>query len=879
MKKRFFFAAVLSAVITLAPSCKKEKVSGPVGPDASRREIVIRPVNVVSTRSAVSSTGFPSKYDMSVSMYRNADVALSEDGSGNYYEGIQFSNDAASLSWKSVSGPKYWPQNGTLDFLAVSCAGLRDESKGIVPEIEWGSADNVAAGAVLTVQDNSEKFDDLLYGSVNGVDALSQDVDIAFHHAFAAVAFTAKCDVAYDSTRNVGVTIDAITVDGASFGGKLTVDNPAAGGGSGELKAVWSDLSDVNQHVAARVWGSANTGDDPAEAALSGLHLGSEACSIATNPFGEAYVLLPEQDAVPFTISYTLHNGFAADGVTPQDNELIYKYYPYGKWESGRKYFYAVTFNLTDVQIRPTVIDWSDVESKDTPVPEKVSATYSFSGVSGNKALPKLALGQDCAVKINWGDGTPIQVYENRSGTKTTLVGDGGVFVPRHFYSGAFTGKVKMYVEGGSVMYVRENDDKLTICDAQKVTMEGDCIMLWSTGAASMEMVSEGEVSKPVLEYSLDAKQWKSWNLASVSFGSGNRIFLRGKNPEGLNKNSNTFWDYNHIVLTGDNIYSEGNANTLLDYENPDTITLAPRRCFYKLFTDNKKLLTPLDLPARKVSERSYAQMYYGNWLLGKAPELPAADLAEYCYERMFTSCRSLAAAPELKATKLYQRCYDSMFLNCYALTKATKLPATSIPEGCYSSLFNGTAITECPALPAKELSACCYAQMFNNCKKITAAPALPADTSIPSEAYSGMFWNCVALKAAPELPATVLESKAYYSMFQGCTSLTSAPAIGALKVGVQSCSGMFLKCTELVSGPVMKADTLASQCYYQMCDGCTKMTSITVLARDFSASQSVKKIVDMNYRPEMQRKFYVTPGTDWSTADISNWTIVDCSE
>jgi hypothetical protein len=47
---------------------------------------------------------------------------------------------------------------------------------------------------------------------------------------------------------------------------------------------------------------------------------------------------------------------------------------------------------------------------------------------------------------------------------------------------------------------------------------------------------------------------------------------------------------------------------------------------------------------------------------------LPATKLADSCYEQMFYSCTSLTTAPELPASKLTYQCYRSMFQNCSKL-------------------------------------------------------------------------------------------------------------------------------------------------------------------------------------------------------------------
>lgn len=364
--KKYYVIAALAAMFLVA--CNKETTLSNV-PEAEQ-EIAIRTLGI-DTKSAINSTAFPEGYDMLVSAYKNVGTHKGEDVSADYFEGIQFAKN--ETTWKSIKGPKYYPIDGTLDFLAVASAGIKDPSKGIVPTCVWGESSNVAKKVVLTVLDNSVKFDDLLFASANAQGSSASGTAMTFNHAMSSVVFVASSNVAYNAESNVGITINSITVDGAKYSGTLTVSNPAAGGSTGDLSAVWSGLGSAQTHVNARVWAAANTGVKTDEPALSGLHLTTTPAPLTgdgAKPFGEAYVILPEQAAVPFTINYTVHNGKNASGTAPQNNTVEYQYTPAsGTWQMGKKYVYNITITLTEIQIVPTVVDWANQTPVDVQLP------------------------------------------------------------------------------------------------------------------------------------------------------------------------------------------------------------------------------------------------------------------------------------------------------------------------------------------------------------------------------------------------------------------------------------------------------------------------------------------------------------------------------
>lgn len=353
--KRISILATITALVFLT-GCKKDVTVQPDNPSEYQDEIAIRTIAGI-TKSAINSTSFPEGYDIMLSAYKNVGSHKGEDASANYFEGIRFTK--TGTTWKSTSGPKYYPIGGTLDFLAVASAGYKSSSSGIVPTVTWGNGGNVAKRAVLAVPDNSSKFDDLMYAYANGSASSTSGTAMQFKHAMTALVFLAKSNIAYNSTRNIGITINSISVVNAKYSGTLTLNNPSAGNGTGIFTAAWSSLGNQKASIAARVWNTGNTGTNTSESALSGFNVPTAYNSIESKPFGDGYVLVPEQEAASFVVNYTIHNGFDLNG-TRQVNDTYEKTIsPGGTWEMGKKYVYQLNFTLTGIEFNPVIIDWN----------------------------------------------------------------------------------------------------------------------------------------------------------------------------------------------------------------------------------------------------------------------------------------------------------------------------------------------------------------------------------------------------------------------------------------------------------------------------------------------------------------------------------------
>ena len=346
IKKRFIFLAVAAGMALAACNTLSETEDG-----ATRSEIRILALQRANTKSPLAGIEFPEGYDLKVSAYRNlGDYQGDGDHAADYFANVTFSR--SGTVWKEA---KYWPLDGSLDFLAYATAGLKDAAKGVRPTAVWGDNGIVARKLVLTVPDNSEKFDDILYGASNHQVYSANGNAMVLKHAGAVVCFAADANVEYDAVNNKGVTIDRITVDNAYYAGTLTILNPEAAGGAGTLSATWSNLGSQKTHVAARAYGGLPC--VPGESELSGLNLSTEAADFDSHPFGNGYVILPEQTATRFTITYTLHNGKNGDG-TNLNNQMQYQYRCSGTWAKGTKTLYTINIRLTEITIDTSVEAW-----------------------------------------------------------------------------------------------------------------------------------------------------------------------------------------------------------------------------------------------------------------------------------------------------------------------------------------------------------------------------------------------------------------------------------------------------------------------------------------------------------------------------------------
>lgn len=346
--KRFLLILAAFGLLGLS-ACTNLEVQADPG---TQKEIGFTPVTNLATKSEgpIDGTALPADFDMRVSAYHNAVVTAN---SQDYFTGVKFAKNASN-HW---SEHKYWPLSGTLDFLAYACRGLNNASNGIVPtSVTWGDNSKVSEKVVMTVPDNDTKFDDLVYGGVlakSWSDDNGNGVTINFKHAYAVVMFTFTSTYAptdwTSNTDNTGIEVTGVTVNGVSYGGPLTITNGAT------PSASWGTLNAAKTNVAAHMAGTVQ---------LTG--------TASTAAFGDAYIIIPPQSSASdtYTITYVLHMGKDGDGTTDLNKTLTYTgSFVTTDWEMGKKYVYAVSIQPHEIQVNPTVTDWT------TPSPAPAGIT------------------------------------------------------------------------------------------------------------------------------------------------------------------------------------------------------------------------------------------------------------------------------------------------------------------------------------------------------------------------------------------------------------------------------------------------------------------------------------------------------------------------
>ena len=218
---------------------------------------------------------------------------------------------------------------------------------------------------------------------------------------------------------------------------------------------------------------------------------------------------------------------------------------------------------------------------------------------------------------------------------------------------------------------------------------------------------------------------------------------------------------------------------------------------------------------------------------------------------------RTLLDYESYKTVATDQARFFKLFQNCKAMTTAPDLPAETLAEECYSFMFDGcTSLKTAPKLPATTLAGFCYYCMFSRCTSLETAPTLSAKT-LDTSCYGNMFNGCTSLKTAPELRATELFSGCYEGMFLGCNSLVSAPELPATMLAQKCYAYMFQNCANLSSVTILASSDEIKKyyytCFYWLKDAGTSAKSRTLIVKDEAAYNALES--NTNYLPAIWKK------------------------
>jgi len=260
------------------------------------------------------------------------------------------------------------------------------------------------------------------------------------------------------------------------------------------------------------------------------------------------------------------------------------------------------------------------------------------------------------------------------------------------------------FYNNGSATYTINSGDGIPQGWTEVKPSQVDYLYIQNTyaGTNDITFTKPDDENTKALEYSKDLSNWTSFTpkydtTYKVTLNQGEKLYLRGSN--GTRPNLEIWGQRNHIA--------GGNVNTLLDYTNPNGVSL-PQDAFRSLFNGDLYLTdaSNLVLPATRLSNYCYSYMFYTCSSLTTTPTLPATTLAPHCYDNMFGGCSSLTTAPALPATTLAKNCYAQMFYHSTSLTTAPELPATTLAQECYSNMFNGCTSLNSVTTYANDISA-----------------------------------------------------------------------------------------------------------------------------------------------------------------------------
>ena len=381
---------LLTTVAAIAALCACSKTTMIPDQGAAQREIALSsfmgPVTKVYDGSqdddptpggAFASVTIPAYYDMYLSTYLTpADGSTSDEGR-EYFTGALFVpyydadlDQTFVEAWHGFN-PQYWPLNGTLSFVGFATQQYPNNAV-MEPNYEYDETnhpnapiwhnDGVANSVELTIDDNSNLYDDIVYSGTRDAEYdSSEDLPMGFKHAFSVVAFTFDTNNPFveDDDHEYGIAITGLEVENAYYGGKLTISNfvPAD-------DAAPADPTGTNDPTPTATWGTL-TNKVASVTPRNPFTNETLACSASWpfalyerygdfGEFGDAYIILPPQTGTSFKITYNLYqNGLVEEGLTYTHDCSA------NDWAMGTKTLYALNFDWNEIFVSPSVSEWT----------------------------------------------------------------------------------------------------------------------------------------------------------------------------------------------------------------------------------------------------------------------------------------------------------------------------------------------------------------------------------------------------------------------------------------------------------------------------------------------------------------------------------------
>ena len=394
------------------------------------------------------------------------------------------------------------------------------------------------------------------------------------------------------------------------------------------------------------------------------------------------------------------------------------------------------------------------------------------------------------------------------------------------------------------------------------------------------------------LQYSKDKTNWSTITLSSTTYNinlnQGERVYFRGN--EGV---------FNHYVIRGtEQAYTEitanqshnigGNINTLLNYYNPNNLTL-PQGVFNNLFRGNVNLVSAENLTLQPSSDGSlpvfaYLYLFSNCTSLIKPPVLLAKTLSKGSYYSLFDGCSKLDNLTVYTDDNSQTNCtykwlsgvastgtFNNMGGATYTKDSVSGIPTgwTEVkPDYFYvENTYNGSNTISVKQTIVGSPDSSTYAKTLQYSKDKTNWSTITLSSTTynislnqgervyfrGNEGVLNYYGNDGAIQAVTNILGTqshviggnintlvnyitpnelTLTQGVFALLFQNNTTITSAEnlTLPSTQIAEGCYRGLFYGCTSLTSIPEFPATELAPNCYRAMLANCTSLTTSTKL-------------------------------------------------
>lgn len=373
MKKIFFSFLAIAALA----SCAKTEVAYVEDNSEIKLAPVTSTITKADVKNAIDGTVYPTAEEFMVNAFYND----ASQTNVQYLANVVFTNKGQY--WGGQDATYYWPKNGTLSFACYSPADLPTDAKVTAYDVATDTYTVAYAQPATT----AETVDFLIAPITVPYTAqtATENVSVVFEHALAWVTIKVK---AANPEAAAAFTIKDVIVNQVATTGTLTAEM-----GDGIQYTEWSDQDNPENYYVVEgkeidVTTVATNVEENENGTLNGLVVVPQVPTTLTINYTQNEMTgTPKLDAQTVTVPLELDD---------ESNNF---------WEPGKHYIYTVIFDLDEILINPSVVDWEDVvvEDKEADNAGQIAtvATYEELVKALEAKVPEIELTADIALEAN----------------------------------------------------------------------------------------------------------------------------------------------------------------------------------------------------------------------------------------------------------------------------------------------------------------------------------------------------------------------------------------------------------------------------------------------------------------------------------------------